>query len=72
MAYNAGIDLSELNSVGRTLTLDRLCYSISKVANSEKIANALTALSDRMHLNRIRLHLNMHDMMRLYLRKVSV
>ncbi len=71
MASNAGFELIKLDSVGRTLTLDRLCYSISKVSNSKKISKALTTLSDRLHLNKVRLHLNMHDMMRLYLRKIK-
>lgn len=70
LATMAGFELVELDSVGRTLTLDRLCYSISKVSNSSTVSRALTALSDKLNLNRVRLHLNMHDMMRLYLRKL--
>jgi len=70
MASKAGFELIELDSVGRTLTLDRLCYSISKVSNSKTVSRALTTLSDTLHLNKVKLHLNLHDMMRLYLRKV--
>jgi 2-polyprenyl-3-methyl-5-hydroxy-6-metoxy-1,4-benzoquinol methylase len=70
MAKNIGFELVELDSVGRTLTLDRLCYSISKVCNSKAISSSLTALSERLHLNKVQLHLNMHDMMRLFLRKL--
>jgi 2-polyprenyl-3-methyl-5-hydroxy-6-metoxy-1,4-benzoquinol methylase len=69
MALKAGFELIELNSVGRTLTLDRLCYNLSKVSNSEMISNNLTRLSDSLHLNRARIHINIRDMMRLYLRK---
>ena len=70
MASKAGFELLELDSVGRTLTLDRLCYSISKVANSKVISRVLTTLSDTLHLNKAKVHINLHDMMRLYLRKV--
>jgi len=70
MASAAGFKLLELNSVGRTLTLDRLCYSISKVSNSARVSRALTATSEKLHLNKAKIHINTHDMMRLYLLKL--
>lgn len=70
MASKAGFELIELDSVGRTLTLDRLCYSISKVSNSKTLSKTLAKLSDTLHLNKVKLYINLHDMMRLYLRKV--
>ncbi len=70
MASKAGFELIELDSVGRTLTLDRLCYSISKVSNSKIVSRVLTKLSDTLHLNKAKIHINLHDMMRLYLRKM--
>jgi len=71
LASKSGFEVVQLDSVGRTLTLDRLCYSVAKVLNSNYTTKALTFLSKTLHLNKVRVHINLRDMMRLYLRKVD-
>ena len=71
MATKLGFEVARLESVGRTVTLDRLCFYAAKFLNSRRATSALTSFSDALHLNRVRVHINLHDMMRLYLRKKS-
>jgi 2-polyprenyl-3-methyl-5-hydroxy-6-metoxy-1,4-benzoquinol methylase len=69
MCRDAGFEVSRLESVGRTVTLDRLSFYLTKLLRSQRAMKAITRLSDFLHLNSIRVHINLHDMMRLYLRK---
>lgn len=70
MASKSGFEVVRLESVGRTVTLDRLCFYAAKFLNSNRATSALTSLSDALHLNKVRVHINLHDMMRLYMHKV--
>ena len=69
MCRDAGFEVTRLEAVGRTVTLDRLSFYLAKFIGSRRATKVLTDLSDLLHLNKIRVHINLHDMMRLYLRK---
>jgi predicted SAM-dependent methyltransferase len=69
MIRRTGLSVSRLDSVGRTLTLDRLGYNFAKVVNLKSFSRLLIRTSDRLHLHRYSIHLNFRDMMRLFARK---
>jgi 2-polyprenyl-3-methyl-5-hydroxy-6-metoxy-1,4-benzoquinol methylase len=69
MCGDAGFGAIKVEAVGRTVTLDRLSFYLAKFLRSQGATKATTSLSDFLHLNRIRIHVNLHDMMRLYLQK---
>jgi len=71
LAHKSGLEVVQLDLVGRTVTLDRLCFYAAKFLNSDHATNVLTSLSNSLRLNKVRIHINLHDMMRLYLRKVG-
>ena len=71
LAQKSGFEVVQLDSVGRTVTLDRLCFYAAKFLNFDHTTSAITFLSKVLHLNRVRVHINLHDMMRLYLRKIG-
>ena len=67
LVCKSGFEVIQLDSVGRTVTLDRLCFYAGKFIDSDRAIRGLTWLSDRWHLNKLHLHINLRDMMRLYL-----
>lgn len=69
MIAKAGFSILRLDSVGRTLTLDRLVSNIAKVIDSKNVSHYLVRISDALHFNRLKIHVNLHDMMRIYARK---
>jgi 2-polyprenyl-3-methyl-5-hydroxy-6-metoxy-1,4-benzoquinol methylase len=71
LATKAGFEVVRLDSVGRTVTLDRLCFYAAKFLNFRYATKALTCLSDSFRLNKLHVCINLHDMMRLYLRKTA-
>ena len=62
----AGFSVVQLDTVGRTLALDRLITNVAKVVDWRALSRLLAYASDRLQLNRITLHVNTHDMMRIY------
>jgi 2-polyprenyl-3-methyl-5-hydroxy-6-metoxy-1,4-benzoquinol methylase len=70
MCRDAGFEASRVEAVGRTLTLDRLSFYLAKMLRSERATKSITACSDFLNLNKVRVHINLHDMMRLYLKKL--
>lgn len=70
LAHKLGLEVVKLESVGRTLTLDRLCFYLAKFLNSDRATSVLNFVSNTLRLNKVRVHINLRDMMRLYLRKV--
>lgn len=69
MAEMAGFKVQRLDSVGRTLTLDRLLGNVCKVLGSNGIAKLINSASKALHLDRVKFHINTGDMMRIYLTK---
>jgi len=70
MARRNGFEVLRAKYVGRSLTLERLLHNVGVISKSQQVRKRLQRLSDRFRLNRATLHLNMHDMERVYLRKV--
>lgn len=68
---HAGFDSERVEAVGRTVTLDRLCFYAAKFLRTKRGTNIINGFSDLLRLNHVRVHINLHDMMRLYLRKRS-
>ena len=69
MCRHAGFEAVRVEAVGRTVTLDRLSFYFAKLLGSQRATNPIIRLSDFLHLNKIHIHINLHDMMRLYLQK---
>ena len=69
MVTRTGFSVLRLDSVGRTLALDRLLTNIAKVIGSNAASRLLVNVSDLLHLDRIVSHVNMGDMMRIYAQK---
>jgi 2-polyprenyl-3-methyl-5-hydroxy-6-metoxy-1,4-benzoquinol methylase len=71
LCRHAGFEVVRVEAVGRTLTLDRLSFYLAKFLGSRRATKLITSLSDSLHLNTIRIYINLHDMMRLYCKKRS-
>jgi 2-polyprenyl-3-methyl-5-hydroxy-6-metoxy-1,4-benzoquinol methylase len=69
MCRDAGFDARKVEAVGRTVTIDRLCFYAAKLFRSKRVMKMINGMSDALHLNELRVHINLHDMMRLYLQK---
>lgn len=69
MATNAGFHIIRTDYVGRSLTLERLCYNFGVMSKSRTTQRFLANISGALHLDRIALTLNVRDMQRLYLQK---
>ncbi len=68
-AQKAGFLKLRLDSVGRTVTLDRLSFYAAKLLNTKFTTKIISYISDTLHLNKAHLYINLHDMMRGYLQK---
>lgn len=68
---SCGFDVMQLDLVGRTLTIDRLFYNFGVISKSEKIKSYLQKISKKIHADNFVIHLNFHDMMRLYCRNIK-
>lgn len=66
----SGFDVARVELVGRTLTLQRLLTNIGIVARSERVLQSLRSMSKAARLDRVRLHVNVRDMQRMYCRAV--
>lgn len=71
LARKSGFEVAQFELVGRTVTLDRLCFYAAKFFNSDLAIRIFTRLSDGLHLSKVRMYINLGDMMRLYLQKVG-
>jgi hypothetical protein len=54
--------------VGRTLTGERLLYNVGLVGRHQGVQRLLSRLAASARLDRVRLHLNLRDIQRLYCR----
>ena len=70
MAIKAGFKVLRNDSVGRSMTLDRLTYNLGVISKSTAVQQGLAFLSRKVGLNKASVSLNMRDMQRLYLQKV--
>ncbi len=71
LTQKAGFETVRLDTVGRTVTLDRLSFYASKLLDTDWTTKAINSISDTLHLNKVALYINLHDMMRVYLRKTG-
>jgi SAM-dependent methyltransferase len=70
MFEKSGFEVFRVDLVGRTLTLERLCFNIGVILRSERIKRWLASISAALHLDKYRVHLNLHDMQRIYGRAI--
>jgi len=70
MSRKVGSSIIKYHSVGRTVTLDRLCYYAAKFFNSIVISKYIMKISMILRFHKIRLYFNLHDMIRLYIRNI--
>jgi 2-polyprenyl-3-methyl-5-hydroxy-6-metoxy-1,4-benzoquinol methylase len=68
MAEKNGFEVIHTELVGRTLTLDRLCYNLGLIARSGSVKSWLSRISRALHLDRFKIYINVHDMQRAYVR----
>lgn len=68
-AEKAGLELTELRSVGRHLTLDRLAWNLGVVSKSKFIQRLIDKMSRKLRLQNRAVRINLGDMQQLYLRK---
>jgi SAM-dependent methyltransferase len=63
-----GFEVVRVDLVGRTLTLDRLLYNVGLITRSPRIQKWFATAGVRLHLDKLRVHVNVRDMQRLYCR----
>jgi SAM-dependent methyltransferase len=63
-----GFEVVRVDLVGRTLTLERLCYNLGVISRVDWLKRFLAATAVRLRLDRIRFHVNVRDMQRIYCR----
>jgi hypothetical protein len=51
------------------MTLDRFAYNLGVVSKSTAVKRALMKASDRLHLDKAKISVNLRDMVRVYLQK---
>jgi 2-polyprenyl-3-methyl-5-hydroxy-6-metoxy-1,4-benzoquinol methylase len=67
-AYTAaGLELERLEYTGRSLTLDRLAYNVGVISKSRAVQRAVSSLSRRTAMHRIRFTVNVRDIQRVCL-----
>lgn len=63
-----GFEVFRVELVGRTLTLERLCYNLGLITRSERVKRWLAAVSAARRLDKYRVHVNARDMQRMFCR----
>jgi 2-polyprenyl-3-methyl-5-hydroxy-6-metoxy-1,4-benzoquinol methylase len=63
-----GFKVERVDLVGRTLTADRLLYNVGVMSRSPRIQNMLARTSSTVGLDKLKLHVNVRDMQRIYCR----
>lgn len=69
LAELAGFSVTRLDSVGRSMTLDRLLWNVGVMSKNHGVRTAVDRFSRAAKLDRIKLKLSMGDMQRAYLQK---
>ena len=67
----AGFRLVRLDHVGRSLTVDRFVWNLGVISKSQRLQGWLSQMSRRLRLNKVHIHLNLRDMQRVCVQKVS-
>jgi len=67
-----GFEVIRVELVGRTLTLDRFLSNVGLVLRNSRIRRWFAWLGVKLHLDRLRLHINVRDMQRLYARRLEL
>jgi SAM-dependent methyltransferase len=67
----AGFRQVRLDCVGRSLTVDRLLWNVGVVSKNQTVKAGLEKVSKKFGLQKIHLHLNLRDMQRVCVQKVS-
>jgi 2-polyprenyl-3-methyl-5-hydroxy-6-metoxy-1,4-benzoquinol methylase len=68
MLEKNGFEVSKVELVGRTLTLDRLCYNLGIMSRGNLVKRWLSSVSRALHLDRHSVYINARDMQRIYAR----
>lgn len=68
MLEKCGFEVVRVDLVGRTLTLERFMYNVGLVLRIRRLARWIEKLSGKLHFNRIKVHVNVRDMQRIYAR----
>lgn len=63
-----GFKVERVDLVGRTLTADRLLYNVGVMSRSQGIQNMLARAGTAVGLDKLKLHVNVRDMQRIYCR----
>ena len=61
-----GFDITRVDLVGRTLTLERLLYNVGVMSRSQKVRAWTDRMGTKLGLNRFRIHVNARDMQRIF------
>ncbi len=67
----AGFEAHKVEYVGRTLSLERLAWNIEVMSGSATLKRLIDSFARNVGLGRIRIHINVRDMIRVYLKKPS-
>lgn len=63
-----GFKVERVDLVGRTLTADRLLYNVGVMSRSAGVQKALSRAGTAIGLDKLKLHVNVRDMQRIYCR----
>jgi 2-polyprenyl-3-methyl-5-hydroxy-6-metoxy-1,4-benzoquinol methylase len=63
-----GFAVERVDLVGRTLTADRLFYNVGVMSRNAAVQKAVASASSALGLSKVRLHVNVRDMQRIYCR----
>jgi 2-polyprenyl-3-methyl-5-hydroxy-6-metoxy-1,4-benzoquinol methylase len=63
-----GFKVERVDLVGRTLTADRLLYNVGVMSRSQGVQKMLSRAGTAVGLNKLKLHVNIRDMQRIYCR----
>jgi 2-polyprenyl-3-methyl-5-hydroxy-6-metoxy-1,4-benzoquinol methylase len=67
MAARCGFRILRTDCVGRSMTLSRLLYNVGVMSKAKSVTRTLGRASRRLRFNKVPLHLNARDMVRIYL-----
>ena len=66
----SGFEPFKIQKVGRTLTLERFIYNVGLVTHSDRLERWSSQAASALHLDQVRIHVNVRDMQRIYARAV--